>query len=246
MKGLNAPKMKSVLEWQKHATRMVTSCSNDASSWLLGQSMLEELDPLMFDDSLEGGARLFSEGETARFIYAVRTGYVKLSARVRDREMILQVAGPESVLGLYAVLSTGMYEVSATSCTTTRLRAIETSAFLDQLRSRSDLHDRTLNTLCLGYRAVLRDACRLGLEDTAARRLGCLLVELGEEIGEHLESGKIRFPMVLTREELGSMISITRETTTRLLCDFCERGWIEINHFMVTLNQPENLCGEWS
>lgn len=95
--------------------------------------------------------------------------------------------------------------------------------------------------ICQEYRTALEDVRRLGFEDTAAKRLGRLLVKLGNLIGVRLETGKVRFPLILTQEELGSMVSISREPVTRILSDFRERGWIDITDSLVTLEWPEYL-----
>ena len=64
-------------------------------------------------------ASLFTQGEDARCLYLICSGYLKLTAgRADDKQMIVRVAGPGSMLGLYAVLSHGVYEVSAESLTT--------------------------------------------------------------------------------------------------------------------------------
>ena len=105
---------------QRHATRQVpagcAACSNRRPGWFcsLGSAVLADLELATSTISLPAQATLFSQGEDARCLYLICNGYLKLTTgRLEDRQMIVRVAGPGSMLGLYAVLSHGLYEVSA-------------------------------------------------------------------------------------------------------------------------------------
>ena len=87
----------------------------------------------------------------------------------------------------------------------------------------------------------MQDACRIALAETVAARLGRLLLELAHQIGEHLDGGGFRFPLLLTHEEMASMACTTRETVTRTLGQFRKEGWISIEDSLVTLHEPEQL-----
>ena len=116
------------------------------------------------------------EGEDARCLYLICSGYLKLTAgRPEDRHMIVRVAGPGSMLGLYAVLSHGVYEVSAESLTPAQLRPVERERFLSFLRNHKEAQLRAVQCICQEYRFALQDACRIALAETVAARLARLL-----------------------------------------------------------------------
>ena len=73
------------------------------------------------------------------------------------------------------------------------------------------------------------------------RRLGRLLLELAHQIGEQLDSGGFRFPLLLTHEEMASMACTTRETVTRTLGQFRKDGWISIEDSLITIHDQEQL-----
>jgi CRP/FNR family transcriptional regulator len=100
---------------------------------------------------------------------------------------------------------------------------------------------RAVQCICQEYRFALQDACRIALAETVAARLGRLLLELAHQIGEHLDEGGFRFPLLLTHEEMASMACTTRETVTRTLGQFRKDGWISIEDSLVTLHHPEHL-----
>src|SRR5271165_6872133 len=112
----------------KHGTRQApigcAACANRRPGWFcsLGNAVLADLELVTSTISLPAQASLFSQGDDARCLYLICSGYLKLTAgRPQDRQMIVRVAGPGSMLGLYAVLSRGVYEVSAETLTNAQL-----------------------------------------------------------------------------------------------------------------------------
>ncbi len=220
------------------------ACSNRRPGWFcsLGSAVLADLELATSTISLPAQAPLFTQGEDARCLYLICNGYMKLTAgRSNERQMIMRVAGPGSMLGLYAVLSHGVYEVSAESLTPAQLRPVERDRFSTFLRSHKEAQMRAVQCICQEYRFALQDACRIALAETVAGRLGHLLWDLSHQIGEQLPSGESRFPLLLTHEEMASMTCTTRETVTRTLGQFRKDGWITIEDSMVTLHHPEQL-----
>src|SRR5208282_1300256 len=220
------------------------ACANRRPGWFcsLGSAVLADLEMVTSTISLPAQAPLFTQGEDARCLYLICGGYLKLTAgKQQDRQMIVRVAGPGSMLGLYAVLSHGMYEVSAESLTPAQLRPVERERFLTFLRSHKEAQLRAVQCICQEYRFALQDACRIALAETVAARLARLLIELSHQIGEHTEAGEYRFPLLLTHEEMASMTCTTRETVTRTLGQFRKAGWISIEDSMVTVHEPEKL-----
>jgi CRP/FNR family cyclic AMP-dependent transcriptional regulator len=219
------------------------ACTNRRPGWFcsLGSAVLADLELVTSTISLPAQASLFTQGEDARCLYLICGGYLKLTAgRAQDRQMIVRVAGPGSVLGLYAALSHGVYEVSAESLTSAQLRPVERERFLTFLRNHREAQMRAVQCICQEYRFALQDACRIALAETVAGRLGRLLLELAHQIGEHVNGG-YRFPLLLTHEEMASMACTTRETVTRTLGQFRKEGSITIEDSMITLHQPDRL-----
>lgn len=220
------------------------ACSNRRPGWFcsLGSAVLADLELATSTISLPAEASLFTQGEEARCLYLICSGYLKLTAgRPDDKQMIVRVAGPGSMLGLYAVLSHGVYEVSAESLTSAQLRPVERERFLNFLRSHKEAQMRAVQCICQEYRFALQDACRIALSETVATRLARLLLELSHQIGQQNEKDELSFPLLLTHEEMASMTCTTRETITRTLGQFRKEGWITIEDSEVTIHQPDKL-----
>jgi CRP/FNR family transcriptional regulator, cyclic AMP receptor protein len=220
------------------------ACANRRPGWFcsLGSAVLADLELATSTIALPAQASLFTQGEDARCLYLICSGYLKLTAgKPDDRHMIVRVAGPGSVLGLYAVLSHGVYEVTAESLTAAQLRPVERERFLSFLRNHKEAQSRAVQCICQEYRFALQDACRIALAETVAARLARLLIELAHQIGEHTDKGEYRFPLLLTHEELASMTCTTRETVTRTLGQFRKDGWISIEDSVVILHEMNRL-----
>ncbi len=231
---------------QAHSTPVgCAACANRRPGWFcsLGSAVLADLELATSTVSLPSQAPLFTEGEEARCLYVICSGFLKLTVgRLHDRQMIVRVAGPGSLLGLYAILSHGVYEVSAHTLTAAQLRPVERDRFLAFLRIHKEAQLRAVQCICQEYRFALQDACRISLAETVAGRLGRLLLELGHQIGEQIDGVEFRFPLLLTHEEMASMACTTRETVTRTLGQFRKDGWISVEDSLVTLHQPEQLA----
>jgi len=233
---------------QKHLTRQVpagcAACANRRPGWFcsLGSAVLADLELATSTVSLPAQASLFTQGDDARCLYLICGGYLKLTAgRQEDKQMIVRIAGPGSMLGLYAVLSHGLYEVSAESLTSAQLRPVERDRFLSFLRSHKEAQMRAVQCICQEYRFALQDACRIALSETVAARLARLLLELSHQIGEQVNGSGFHFPLLLTHEEMASMTCTTRETVTRTLGQFRKEGWISIEDSLVTVHHPDRL-----
>jgi CRP/FNR family transcriptional regulator len=130
------------------------ACAHRRPGWFcsLGSAVLADLELATSTISLSAQAPLFTEGEEARCLYLICGGYLKLTAgRPQDRQMIVRVAGPGSVLGLYAVLAHGVYEVSAESLTPAQLRPVERDRFLNFLRSHKEAQMHAVQCICQEY-----------------------------------------------------------------------------------------------
>jgi CRP/FNR family transcriptional regulator len=233
---------------QRRLTRQApvgcAACAVRRPGWFcsLGAAVLADLEPATTTIALPAQSELFVQGEDARCLYLICSGYLKLTAgRDSDRRMIVRVAGPGSMLGLYAALTHGIYEVSAVSLTSTQLRPVERDHFLAFLHTHKEAEASAVQCICHEYRFALQDACRIALAETVAGRLGRLLLELGHQIGEVRGEAGPSFPLLLTHEELASMACTTRETVTRTLGQFRKDGWISIEDSLVTLRQPDRL-----
>jgi CRP/FNR family transcriptional regulator, cyclic AMP receptor protein len=230
--------------WAAPSPLACATCNGKRPGWFcaLTSAPLADLEQQSSVIRLPAEAPVLSEGAEARFLYVICSGYVKLMAgRKESRQMIVRVAGPGSLLGLYAALTNGVYEVSAESLTALEMHAVARERFLAFLRTHKEAQIRAVQSLCQEYRFALEDVCRIALSETVAARLARLLIDLGHQIGECNVMGEACFPLLLTHEEMASMTCTTRETVTRTLGQFRREKWITIEGSTVILHKPDEL-----
>ena len=175
------------------------------------------------------GTVLFNEGQVPRGVYVLCEGRVKLFNCSGDaRVLITDIAGPGYVLGLSAVVSGGVHEVSAETLDACRIVFINGEEFLRLLGSHACALVYATRQLSRNYRTAHRQACVLGLSPTAAAKLACVLLEHPSLDGGRVSRG-VRFKLTLTHEGIGQLIGASRETVTRLLNDFRRRRLIEVS-----------------
>ena len=79
-----------------------------------------------------------------------------------------------------------------------------------------------------------------------ADRLKCLLVQIAQDFGQVLPKG-VQIGVRLTHHQLATIIGTTRVTVTRLLKDFRNEGWLDIQKRQIILSpEAANLCAERS
>lgn len=206
----------------------------------MSDSALADYDNIGVMMSHARGAKLFSEGDSARNVFVVCFGQVKISSTSRDgKTMILKIAGPGDVMGLSAVLANVPYEVTAEAIEPVQVKTIRKQEFVDFLAKHGIASMHAAQSLSSEYMTVFHDAKRLALSGSAAGRLARLLLDWGK----NASAGKaeMRFTMALTHEELANMAGTSRETVTRLLNQFRRDEWITIKGASMTIVKPEQL-----
>ena len=186
------------------------------------------------------GAKLFTEGDSARNVYIVCFGQVKISSTSRDgKTMILKIAGPGDLMGLSAVLANVPYEVTAEAIEPCQVKTIRKQEFVDFLGKHGVASMKAAQSLSNEYLTVFHDSKRLALSGSAAGRLARLLLDWGKSAA----NGKpeMRFTMALTHEEIANMAGTSRETVTRLLNQFRRDQWITIKGASMTIVKPDQL-----
>jgi len=208
---------------------------------LSGQA-LEDYARIGVDATFQRGARLFSEDSRADAVYVVCSGQVKLSCTSKDgKTLILKMAMPGDVLGLGAVVSGSVHEVTAETAMPTRVKNIRRDDFLGFIGKHGEGSLHAAKSLAEEYKAAFFDARRLALSGSAAARLASVLMEWGKSAvpcGKHAE---MKFTMALTHEELANLVGSSRETMTRLLGRFRKEGLIAVRGASISILSPERL-----
>lgn len=211
----------------------------------LPKDSLEALEKIKYASAYPQGAVLFVEGQSARGVYIVCAGRVKLSTTSRDgKTLILRIAQAGEVLGLHASVSGKPYELTAETLQPCQLDFIKRDDFLRFLQDHGDACLRAAQHLSENCQNAYEMIRSLGLSHSVSEKLARLLLEWATD-GEQTKDG-IRIKVSLTHEEMAQLIGTSRETVTRVLGEFKEKQMAHLHGSTLLIrNKPalEKLVG---
>ena len=159
---------------------------------------------------------LFAEGHAARGVYVLCAGSAKVSICSADgKKLIMRIARPGDVLGLYAGLTGRPFEATAEMLEPGRVGFVSRQDLLE-LIGRQEAFGLGLVQLFSEQFSEFVDHTRmLLLSESATEKLARLILKWSRDFGE-LTTGGIRLQILLTQEEIAQIIGASRETVTRL------------------------------
>jgi CRP/FNR family cyclic AMP-dependent transcriptional regulator len=206
----------------------------------LPKSSLEDLERVKYASGYPQGAVLFVEGQSARGIYIVCNGRVKLSTTSRDgKTLILRIAQAGEVLGLHASISGKPYELTAETLQPSQLDFVKRDDFLGFLQNHADACLNAAEHLSQNCQSAYEMIRSLGLSHSVSEKLARLLLEWATD-GDETEDG-IRIKVSLTHEEIAQLIGTSRETVTRVLGEFREKELAQLRGSTLLIRNKAGL-----
>ena len=185
---------------------------------------------------------LFFEGDEAHEVVIVRSGQVKVSAVGLDgREVVLDVLGPEEILGELSAIDGGRRSATATALTQISVTLIEIERF------RAFVSERPAVAVEL-LRAVTRAPARHVPPPGRVRHRRWLGSGMRPPCRSH---GQIWAPRQigiavtapLSQQEIGSWAGLSREAVVKALHALRCLGWIETHGRTITVADPAAVRG---
>jgi CRP/FNR family cyclic AMP-dependent transcriptional regulator len=211
----------------------------------LPKASLEHLERIKYASAYPQGAVLFVEGQSARGVYIICSGRVKLTTTSRDgKTLILRIAQAGEILGLHATVSGKPYELTAETLMPCQLDFVKRDDFLRFLQDHGDACLSAAQHLSQNCQSAYEMIRSLGLSHSVSEKLARLLLEWATE-GEVTKDG-IRIKISLTHEEIAQLIGTSRETVTRVLGEFRDKRFAQLRgSTLLILNKAglERLIG---
>ncbi len=189
----------------------------------------EELQDISFNKVTEihkRGSIIYQEGNRMKGFYCVQSGIVKIYKTGFDgKEQIVRFAKPGDLIGYRSVVS------NEPACTTSRvieesiLCHIPTQILLHLVKTNGNFAVELMKLTCkeLGEaNSYLTDIA----QKTVKERLAEILIHLVSEFGQDADGILM---ISLTREELSNIVGTATESIIRLLSEFKNDGFIELN-----------------
>jgi CRP/FNR family transcriptional regulator, cyclic AMP receptor protein len=201
-----------------------------------------DLDDPGLSSTYKSGTVLFREGQEVRGVYLVRTGSVKLSvSSAQGKVIVLRVARPGDWVGLSSALKNHPQESSAETISQSRLTFLSLSAFTAAMATRSEFNQSVLAALNHDLLETIALIRMVLLSKSAEEKLARLLIKWCDDSGVREPDG-IRIEHTFTQYQIAEMISVSRETVTRILSDFSRRGVIRLESDSFLISSRSSLA----
>lgn len=171
----------------------------------------------------KAGESIFKEGNEPKGIYRIKKGKVKkFTATNFGTEHIFYVCKEGEYLGYHAVLSEELYLDSATALTDCEIEFISKWGFRNAVDKSHMLSQRLLKNLSHEF-GVFLNATKLLAKYTVRERSALNLLILEGKFKKDIEE---ETEIVISRDDLASMVGTAKESLVRMLKDFKEEKLI--------------------
>lgn len=206
----------------------------------LAPAALQHLSKITGPATYPKGAMLFLERQSARGVFILCAGHVKLSTSSADgKTLILRIAEPGDLLGLSATIADRPYEVTADVIEPTQVNFISRTDFLAFLREHGEAALRVAQELSETYHSAFAEMRTIGLSHSAGEKLARFILDWTAD--HNSEKGAIKAKLTLTHEEIAQMIGASRETVTRLFAHFRKEKLLQIKGSILTIKDKPGM-----
>jgi CRP/FNR family cyclic AMP-dependent transcriptional regulator len=172
------------------------------------------------------GAVFFVEGQPTPGVFILYSGRVKLfTSSVDGKTFILKFAVPGETLGLAETLSGQPCEVWAEATQLTQSGFVERNTLVALMRRHNELAVHVAIQLGQSYCSVIAGVRATKLSLSTTQKLARFLLDWYES--NHPSYDERVAPFTLTHEEIAQVIGSSRETVTRCLSGFKNKGLIQ-------------------
>ena len=172
------------------------------------------------------GGYVFRTGQPAEQFYVVVSGSIKIYQNTFDgREQILYIYRAGDFVGGHNLLVARSYLYTAIALENTEILVIPKSSFNYHMYNNAPVLRVILEQSFLRIRYAEDLISRLG-QNTAQVKVATLLLRLMADTGIRIAEGT-KLYLTMNREELGSYAGLTRESMTRTLNAFRDKGYID-------------------
>jgi CRP/FNR family transcriptional regulator, cyclic AMP receptor protein len=188
---------------------------------LLGQ-LFEAAKPVR----LRGNEVLFLAGDAGDGCYRIEDGLLKVTMVSRSgSERILAFLGPGHIVGELSIIDGLPRSASVMAVRPTSLSFLSRTAFEDFAKKNPEIY-KSLVTLLAARLRETDGTIAVGSFLPLRGRVACTLLELAEDFGQDVGSGRIVIRQKIGQSDLAAMAGIARENVSRILNDWERRKLI--------------------
>ncbi len=206
----------------------------------LEDSELAPIAALCHKRKVPKGSILFYAGDPGNSCYMLLSGKIKIVVTADDgREHILGLLGPHDLFGEMSLLDGEPRSASAVAVEESHVVVIQRDDFLKVLSEKPMIPLKLLSVLSRRLRRTDGHVESLAFL-SAPGRVARLLLGLAEDLGNRTPEG-LAFETRMTRQEMANLTGTSRETFTRVLMDYQDRGLVVLDRNQYMLKDEAKL-----
>ena len=207
----------------------------------LPASTLSELNNLRQTTFYPRGALLFVEGQPTRGLFIICAGQAKLYVNSAEgQSLTLRTVGPGEVLCLSSLIADESYPATAETLCPSQVGFLPRMAFLQLMRASPDVSLRVAKHLSMEVSKAWQQTRMLALAPDTHAKLTQFLLNFADKHGQDTSEG-LRITLYMTHEEIARNIGASRESVSRILSDWKQRGVIRVNGGTLTIPHPREF-----
>lgn len=172
------------------------------------------------------GQVIFYQGNPTFGLYCINHGKIKITKTGKDgKESIVRLAHDGDVLGHRSLFSNEKYMATATAMEDTTVCFLDKKYIYEAIQDQPSIALNIIQQLSREMGSSEQKNAAM-FQKNVRERLAEFLLTLMKNYGMH-ENGRIKLDIILTREEIASMIGTAPETVIRFISEFKEGGLID-------------------
>lgn len=220
----------------------------EETTFLRNVPIFADLDDTELDKIAKLGSRkkykkgniIVLEQEMGAALFVIITGKVKVVRTDEEgREVILSIFGPGEFFGEMSLLDGLARSATVVATSKAELFMIHRREFLDLLNEFPAVAISLLAELTMRLRKADTQIKSLSLKDAAGRVANVLLL-LADDVGV-FKKGKVVIEDLPLQQDMANMAGTSRETVSRMIHQFMEKGHIAIEGNKLTINNYEEF-----
>ena len=187
------------------------------------------------------GALLFVEGQPTRGLFLICTGQAKLYVNSAEgQSLTLRTVESGEVMCLSSLIADEPYPATAETVCPSQIGFLPRLAFLQLMRAHPDVSLRVAKHLSMEISKAWQQTRMLALAPDTHAKLTQFLLDWAEKHGQ-LTSDGLRITLHMTHEEIARNIGSSRESVSRILSDWKQRGVVLVGAGSITIPHPNEF-----
>ena len=206
----------------------------------LKKESLEKIHNILEERTYLKGEDIFLEGQCAKGVFIIKSGKVKIyKSSSFGKEHILHILSDGNAFAEVCILSNSVYPASSKALEDSIVYIIDNKKLEKLIIENGDISLEIIKLMSKRLIDISKQVETVALRDSLGKVSSLILRMLNENKAGIKNESIIKLD--LSRQDMASMVSLTRESFTRSLIKLKEMGIIELNKDEIKVKDIDNL-----